>query len=178
MSKAKIIAYLTIITLILGIPVAIYQLKSPFTSAIGWLSPKDDILIELKLEPAFISEGQYKEIPIEILIPNVQQNNITSVTLHEYNIKVDRLNKNKQTQVATQISWDETFSGYDWVFNYRGGMQYPSRTELRAKGKLICPENNCFMGEDSPYQITFTLHYSIGNGAEIPITITKDIPVN
>ena len=69
MSKTKIITYLTIITLVLGIPLAIFQLKSPIMNTLEWLTPKSDVPIELEVEPTFISEGQYKDFSIEILLP-------------------------------------------------------------------------------------------------------------
>src|SRR3989344_2597366 len=134
-------------------------------------------LIEMTLKPEFINEGVHKEIQLEINVPDLDKQNITYLTLSKNNIKVDRLNKNDQTEVATQIYWENTFSGYDWVFNYQSGTQYPSRTELNAKGKLYCPTNNCFFGKNSPYQLTFTIHYRIGEGSEIPITIKKELPI-
>ena len=114
------------------------------------------------IEPGFINEGQYdngKEITLTVT--NVYENNITFLSLLESDIIIDRLNKNKQTQVANWIRWDSRDRyNSNYIFDYsRSG--FSGNNQLTAKGVLPgC--NNCYMGEDSPYEFIFIFKYQKG----------------
>ncbi len=129
--------------------------------------------IHIIIEPDYISEGQYPEgRSIKVIIPNIAKNNITYLKLYKNNVKVARLNKNKDTKVS-ELYWDGG-SSYDkpLVIDYE--ISGFSKDNLTASGELQgCP--NCFEGEYSPYQFTFIIDYKIG-GSDIIIT-TKPIKV-
>ncbi len=175
LKKGVLIGLLTIILLILSI-ITYTQNIIGIPSISEWTifdSLFDDEqvgIIEIIFEPEQINEGQYENIPITITIPNVQENNISYLELKQNNVIVVRENKNEQTDVAT-IRWIDMYNP-ETIILYKGG----SSKELKAVGQLLgCI--NCFMGEDFPYKITFTVHYKI-NGGEIEVsTIEKIIPL-
>ncbi len=138
--------------------------------------PKEENPIEILIKPNYINEGQYKGgIDIEITIPNLKENNITSLKLTQSNIIVDRLNKNDQTEVSSYVRWEDEYND-NYLFHYTGQQYLPFSGTLEAKGKLFDCEN-CFMGEDSPYIFTFVIQYTQGDEPLTTATIKVEVPI-
>ena len=160
------------ILLILGIIAGVVKWAIPIISE--WDNGKD---FTIKIEPDFISVGQYEDgFPIKIIVEGLDENNITSFSLKKEDITITRLNKNSQTQTSTQLqSWDRYTSG-DYVFNENGHIRIGRMGKLEAEAKMWgC--NNCFVGESSPYQFQFVIHYSKDSGDSKAVTKIIELPL-
>ena len=162
---ASIIGILTVMYFLQGI-IGIPQIKD-------WdiFRKENKLEITIKIEPENITEGKYQEIPFTITLTNTKQQNITSLTLLRNNAKIDRLHKNNQISVAL-LQWKDAYNDL-YVFLDK---KFPSNYQVTASGVLIGCEN-CFFGEESPYQLIITLEYSKDNGAIEPVTLKILLPI-
>ncbi len=184
MSKGKIIGIVivlaTISTLILN-SMGIFGIPPLWDLWKDWFNKNPETLeqspFDVIIEPNFINEGQYDNgVPITLKVTNVYENNITLLRLSDSDVLIDRLNKNEQTQVANQIQWD-----YGDMYN-RNYIFYYSRSGFSGNNQLIIKGilqgcRNCFMGENSPYEFTFTFQYQKGNGQITPYIIKKPFQI-
>ncbi len=88
---------------------------------------------------------------------------------------VDRENKTFQTKVAS-ISWKNQNYQYTSRIFYKDSFTYSSSTTLQAEG-LLSACQNCFMGKDYPYIITFNFIYSEGDGIKKPYSLPIELPI-
>lgn len=167
---------IAILSVLIGIPTAIYYLQHIDLPNFTGKSNGETLPIIVIFEPGFINEGQHDKIPIKITIKDLNKLNVTSLELAKDNVEVDRLNKSGQVDVASYISWKNTYNqNYIFLYNSHG---YSSQNELSAEGELIgsgC--KNCFMGESYPYQFAFVIKYKINDGPTEHITINKIVRI-
>ena len=139
------------------------------------INPKpvdNDAPFNVSVEPSFIEEGTYQDyngIPIKFILTFNPNKNITSLTLNENAVIVDRENRTTQTKVSS-IYWTKT-SNSNYVF-YKDSYTYSFSNSLEAEGKLWECEN-CFMGEDKPYIFTFNFIYTEGSIKKTQTSIVK-----
>ena len=131
--------------------------------------------IYISLEPQYINEGQYDEIPIKIILSVEKDRNITYLELKKDNIIIDREGKNSQTKVAKNIwNWKGDYNDLSVFYCKSGGYLSCGKRTMESTAKLRgC--KNCFMGEEFPYVFTFIIKYSEGGG--IIKTITKEVKI-
>lgn len=170
------------LVLILGVIVSILTIIALFMSIFGiqpvknWhlsLQREDRSPFEVIVTPKSIQEGQYeKGLEITVTILNRDNRNITFLELTQENVILDRLNKTEQTKVSS-INWEESKPS---LIIYEKAMYGRPFEKIPIKGKLWGCEN-CFMGENSPYKITFTFKYKEeGNPIKFE-SIEKIIPI-
>ncbi|HDZ61438.1 MAG TPA: hypothetical protein ENH46_07025 [Candidatus Pacearchaeota archaeon] len=136
---------------------------------------------KISVTPSFINEGQYTDyngapskVPLKFTLTINSNRNITYLELKEDAVIVDRKNKNSQTKYANSIAWTKkASSGY--VF-YRGSSNIGYSNSMGAEGWLWGCQN-CFMGENSPYVITFNFIYTEDSGTKQSYPVTIKIPI-
>ncbi len=170
---AVIISILTIIVflstiLINGKTIAGWFTKNPSASA----SNSNDL--DLILEPRYINEGSYNEIPIKITIP-INEKNISYLRLSKSNIVINRLNKNEQTKTSSLYKWGDYSKNEDAIYYSEPSTIGFTRNLTSFAYLWGC--DNCFMGENSPYQFIFTIQYQKNNGPLQVVVIEKTIPI-
>ena len=167
----SIVAILTIIYLIMQI----FNLPSLPELFESFQNPKKPS-ISILIKPDHVNEGQYEDgMTIQLIIPDIDELNITSLKLAKNGVIIDRLNKNDQTIVASQIRWGDKSSN-DFVINYRKGMSSRNNINLTASGFWYgC--TNCFMGKESPYIFKFTLQYQVNDGHLTPLILDVEVPI-
>lgn len=138
--------------------------------------------VNILIEPDHITLGAdySKGLTLKVTIPDIKRNNITSLQLFKTGILIDRLNKTAETEISKSPTWQTGF-GYDYCneffFYYpvTNGCANLNDNLTRTMTLAACP--NCFVDQNSPYSLTFTVSYSINDGPIESYPINKILEI-
>lgn len=173
---------LTKVSLIVGIVVGLIIIGGTLAGiwkSVGGVVKEGGTPFSLTVQPEFIPEGDYRStstynndggVPLKF---NLILNNKDLTYLELSNVIVDRENKNSLTKFADSLQWKR----YDGRYYGEQPKVLSTSSNLQSFDARLYGCQNCFMGEESPYVITFNFIYSISNGTKQSYPYRIKIPI-